>query len=135
MAPKLTFVSDFDIAVANADGTGKINLTRGITPDWGAQPATTVDCAAAPPLGAILGTAGIDIIKGTSGDGVIFARGGPDLVNGLGGDDTICGGAGIDALTGAAGDDVLDGGTGLDICVGGPGADTAVACGVSSSIP
>lgn len=58
----------------------------------------------------IHGTAGDNVIRGTSRADVIDAGGGNDVIRGLGGNDTICGGEGADDLRGNAGNDRLYGG-------------------------
>lgn len=80
----------------------------------------------------ILGTAGDDVLTGTSGADVIAGLGGNDRVNGRSGNDVICGGDGEDRLDGGSdhdtvhgmdGDDTLSGGSGKDTLDGGDGAD------------
>ena len=73
--------------------------------------------------GAIIGTAGRDIIRGTAGDDVIFAGRGNDIVCGAGGNDKIFGQAGWDILIGNDGNDILHGGFGNDRAFGGNGDD------------
>jgi hypothetical protein len=99
----------------------------------------------------IIGTAGNDELRGTSGRDIIAAGKGSDVVWGFGGSDLIClgegndlavGGAGIDRIYGDPGNDVaqgglhrdrlhgggghdqLFGGEGGDVLIGGPGADS-----------
>lgn len=90
----------------------------------------------------IIGSAGDDDLRGTSGRDVIAAGMGDDVVYGNGGSDLIClgegndytlGGPGGDVIRGAAGDDRmlgsggndrLHGGGGRDLLVGGLGTDT-----------
>lgn len=80
------------------------------------------------------GTAGRDVILGTSNGTRICAFGGNDYVNGRGGDDFLGGGWGHDTLVGGEGKDVLRGrrgddrlvaidGRGGDELYGGPGFD------------
>lgn len=71
----------------------------------------------------ILGTAGNDNLKGTSGNDLIFGFEGNDKIDGGGGDDCIVGGAGNDKLSGGSGNDVLIGGAGNDELDGGSGND------------
>ncbi|HVL63924.1 MAG TPA: Ig-like domain-containing protein [Actinomycetota bacterium] len=66
-------------------------------------------------VGAILGTAGNDILVGTDGD---------DVICGFEGDDTLRGNAGNDILLGQAGNDTIEGGDGQDTARGGAGADS-----------
>lgn len=83
-----------------------------------------VDCSAAPPVGAIVGTGAGEIINGTGADDVIFGLGGGDSIDGKGGADVVCGGAGGDYIQGGGGDDVLEGGAGGDLILGQGGDDT-----------
>jgi Ca2+-binding RTX toxin-like protein len=69
------------------------------------------------------GTAGPDLIIGTTGDDVIAAGDGNDVILGNGGNDLICGGAGNDALMGSRGKDILLGGDGSDWLFGARGDD------------
>lgn len=61
------------------------------------------------------GTAGADLLDGTSGN---------DFIEALGGDDTVNGNDGHDFIRGGDGDDVLNGGNGNDSLVAGDGDDT-----------
>ena len=88
------------------------------------------DDVAAPPIN---GTAGNNILIGTSRGDTINGLAGNDSLYGRDGDDTLNGGAGNDRLYGDAGSDTLDGGIGndrlyideLDQVDGGAGRDTA----------
>ncbi len=66
---------------------------------------------------SLVGTSGVDTIKGLDGTDTLF---------GLGGSDTLIGGAGADRLVGGGGNDTLNGGGGGDSMVGGTGRDTFV---------
>jgi Ca2+-binding RTX toxin-like protein len=88
------------------------------------------------------GTAGIDVVRGSTSSDTIAGGAGADTLNGAAGDDNIDGGAdsdllygevgndtlsgglGNDSLDGAAGNDTLDGGSGNDTLVGGTGNNT-----------
>ncbi|MGH9222640.1 MAG: hypothetical protein ACRD2W_02285 [Acidimicrobiales bacterium] len=87
-------------------------------------PADPCVLTTAPPVGAIIGTAGNDDLLGTTGDDVIFGEAGNDRLFGGLGNDTLCGGEGADELAGREGDDRLDGGPGNDKLAGGTGNDT-----------
>jgi Ca2+-binding RTX toxin-like protein len=69
--------------------------------------------------GTINGTAGNDLILGTSGSNTINGNEGADCILGGGGDDTI---------NGNDGNDVIDGGSGSDACDGGLGINTLTGC-------
>ena len=72
------------------------------------QPASAQeeDPCANPP-GAIVGTAGNDVLRGTPGPDVIVAGDGNDVILGLGGDDFICAGLGNDKVITGDGNDVV----------------------------
>jgi len=59
-----------------------------------------------------------------SGSGVFNDNGRPHLVLGSAGVDTIRGQGGSDCILGGAGNDSLRGDGGIDVCIGGPGTDT-----------
>jgi hypothetical protein len=72
----------------------------------------------------IKGTAGPDLLVGTSGNDVIYGLGGADRIDGGGGHDVIYGGNGPDRLSGGRGNDVLVGGWDRDVLRGNAGNDT-----------
>lgn len=72
----------------------------------------------------ITGTAGADVLRGTSGDDVICGLGGNDVLYGAGDDDVIIGGDGADVIYGGDGNDQLLGGDDVDVIFGGNGDDT-----------
>jgi len=72
----------------------------------------------------IAGTAGDDVITGTSRKDVIVTYDGNDLVYGGGGGDLICTGAGADRAYGQDGNDTVIAGGGPDLANGGKGGDT-----------
>jgi VCBS repeat-containing protein len=97
-----------------SDGTSDSNVaTVTITVQAG--------CAGLP--ATIVGTAGNDVLRGTSGRDVIVGLGGDDEIDGGSESDTICGGSGADELIGGSGADVLRGGSGNDELDGGSGND------------
>lgn len=63
-------------------------------------------------VATIVGTAGDDVLTGTSHADVIAGLGGDDDIKGGDGDDVICGGNGSDDLVGGRGADGINGGTG-----------------------
>jgi Ca2+-binding RTX toxin-like protein len=79
--------------------------------------------AAGPPEGAIYGTSGNDVLRGTALDDYLVGNRGNDVLVGRGGDDSLFG----DTVTFGEGDltgkDVLVGGAGSDFLNGGPGDD------------
>lgn len=75
-------------------------------------------------MATINGTAGNDVMTGTTVDDVIDGGAGNDRINGGAGNDVLIGGDGIDTLTGDAGNDTLHGGNGNDGFFGGGGNDT-----------
>lgn len=81
-------------------------------------------CAGPPPPGAIVGTAGQDLLIGTAGNDIIFGLAGNDDIRGEGGNDILCGNDGNDRLQGGDGDDGLAGGNGNDALFGGAGNDS-----------
>jgi Ca2+-binding RTX toxin-like protein len=74
-------------------------------------------------MATINGTAGNDVITGTTASDEINGGNGNDRINGGAGDDVIYGGEGNDTLTGDAGNDTLYGGNGNDGFFGGGGND------------
>jgi Ca2+-binding RTX toxin-like protein len=101
------------------DNTQAYELT--LTVD--AAPVITCDCNAP---GAILGTAGDDVLTGTSGDDIICGFEGNDVLIGYEGNDCLNGGSGHDDLRGGNGNDILLGWAGNDILRGGNGRDTLI---------
>lgn len=93
----------------------------------GAVAALTTLCCALLALGAgsvsakaprctILGTDGVDELRGGPGPDVICGRGGADSLKGGKGRDILRGGSGADRLAGGPGNDILLGGVGRDTC-------------------
>jgi Ca2+-binding RTX toxin-like protein len=74
-----------------------------------------------------LGTAGIDVIVGSTIDDLIFAFAGNDSVRGGLGNDYLYGGDGNDTVFGDAGNDRVDGEIGDDTLYGGDGNDIIFA--------
>lgn len=63
---------------------------------------------------------GSGTFNGTAGNDLILGSSGADTIDGLGGDDCILGDSGDDVITGG------DGGT--DVCIGGTGNDNFTTC-------
>jgi Ca2+-binding RTX toxin-like protein len=74
----------------------------------------------------LVGSAGADMLRGSSFDNDLRGQAGADTINGGGGNDTLLGGAGDDVLEGAQGNDQMLGGQGHDNLRGGRGSDTLV---------
>ena len=72
------------------------------------------------------GTAGNDIIEGTSSADILYAGAGNDVINAQGGSDELYGGSDDDTLNGGDGNDRLVGGTGNDLLKGNNNNDTYV---------
>ncbi len=120
----------------NADQTATETFTYTVVDSAGAQATTTVTVTIiganepviyvnppAPPAGAIVGTAGDDILNGTAAADIIYGQLGDDEIDGGGGNDTIFGGGDRDTLNGGVGNDILSGGADSDDLIGGAGAD------------
>jgi thermitase len=71
----------------------------------------------------VFGTAGNDLLEGTTAGEVICGFGGADVILGGGGKDVLLGGRGSDRLFGGGGADLLKGGGGNDELRGGRGGD------------
>jgi Ca2+-binding RTX toxin-like protein len=89
----------------------------------GAAPANCLGEALTEPVGTLVGTAGRDVLLGTSADESMQGLGGNDVLCGGGGGDSLYGGAGVDNLAGGDGDDRLYGQGGCDHLKGGTGND------------
>jgi RTX calcium-binding nonapeptide repeat (4 copies) len=121
-------------ATAPAQGITNTNapgmFTTAVTGADRAGHRTTVQCSyhvVVPTCNGLaptrVGTAGNDVINGTTGDDVIVGLGGADTINGLAGDDVVCGGDGPDLVYGGDGKDWIDGGASPDDLNGGKGDD------------
>jgi Ca2+-binding RTX toxin-like protein len=71
----------------------------------------------------LVGTSSGEAINGGDGDDLIFGNEGNDTLSGGDGDDELYGGSGDDILYGGAGDDTFDGQGGLSVINGGDGHD------------
>ncbi|MBI3331713.1 DUF4215 domain-containing protein [Candidatus Peregrinibacteria bacterium] len=71
-----------------------------------------------------VGTSGVDLMEGTTGNDVIVALGGIDTIHGNGGNDTVCAGDGNDVVVTGSGNDWVDGGNQNDNIDVGDGHDT-----------
>ena len=81
------------------------------------------------------GTAGDDLMGGSSGTDDFYGAAGNDTISGYDGDDILGGGEGNDYILGGPGDDILSGDTDSDYLDGGPGSDRIVGSerGVTNS--
>jgi Ca2+-binding RTX toxin-like protein len=103
----------------------------------GAAPAEDEEPRCHGRIATIVGSNGVDNIRGTSGRDVIWAGPGDDRVHASLGNDLVCGGSGADLLHGGRGNDTADGGggdrdqvigdLGDDELMGGPGEYDEVA--------
>lgn len=71
---------------------------------------------------------GIIVTNLITGTGTITGTAGNDLILGSSDADTIDGAGGNDCILGGGGDDQIAGGDGNDICLGGLGTDGFIAC-------
>lgn len=118
-----------------ADGAGATSTATVIITILGAnEPAVYIN-PPTPGPGAVVGTAGDDVMNSTSAAETLFGENGDDEIYGNGGADTIYGGAGDDQLEGGDGNDVLSGGGGRDDLTGDAGADLFRYYLVSESTP
>ena len=72
--------------------------------------------------------ASITVSTVVTGSGTINGTAGNDLILGSSNLDTIGDLAGDDCILGGDGDDVITGGLGSDVCLGGPGNDIFLSC-------
>jgi Ca2+-binding RTX toxin-like protein len=103
-------------------GFDNVVVSGATTTVYDFEPAPVTPCRVLPTPGRV-GTAGNDVVQGTSAAERIDLLGGNDVADGAGGDDCILGGAGNDVLKGGAGADEIAGGAGNDTVDGGAGAD------------
>jgi uncharacterized repeat protein (TIGR01451 family) len=112
-----TVASPDDTNGANNSATAATTVVKATPP--GKQKKVRPSCATP----TIAGTAGDDVITGTSRGDVIVTYTGNDLVYGGGGGDLICSGAGADRVFSQDGGDTVIGGGGPDRLVGGKSGD------------
>jgi uncharacterized repeat protein (TIGR01451 family) len=110
-----TVASGDDTNGANNSATATTTVTK-----KGKQPKGQLSCGAP----TISGTAGDDVITGTSRKDAIATFGGNDVVYGGGGGDLICTDGGADRAFGQDGNDTVIAGSGADLANGGKGGDT-----------
>jgi uncharacterized repeat protein (TIGR01451 family) len=104
-----------DIVLANNSATATTTVTK----KGGKQPKGQLSCGAP----TISGTAGDDVITGTSRKDAIVTFTGNDVVFGGGGGDLICTAGGADRAFGQDGNDTVIAGGGPDLANGGKGGD------------
>jgi uncharacterized repeat protein (TIGR01451 family) len=115
-----TVTSPEDVVLQNNSATATTTVTKPpAKPKKPKKPKGTPSCAAP----SIAGTAGDDVITGTSHGDVIVTFGGNDRVFAGGGGDLICTGGGADFVFADRGGDTVIGGSGPDRLVGGDGGD------------
>jgi uncharacterized repeat protein (TIGR01451 family) len=112
-----TVASPDDNTPANNSATAATTVSK---PAKAKKPKKGQPSCAAP---TIAGTAGNDLINGTSRGDVIVTFGGNDQVFAGGGGDLICSGAGADLVSGQDGGDTIIGGGGADRLIGGKSGD------------
>jgi uncharacterized repeat protein (TIGR01451 family) len=110
----LTFADDTN--AANNQDTEATTVSKPTKPK---RPKGRASCATP----TIVGTAGDDVISGTSHGDVIVTYTGNDQVFAGGGGDLICTGGGADFVFGDTGKDTVIGGSGPDRLVGGDSSD------------
>jgi Ca2+-binding RTX toxin-like protein len=110
----------FNVWTMNVDGSGQEQLVgeQSDKPAYGSLPMRCHGRWA-----TIVGTAGGDDLRGSTGSDVIVGRGGNDTIDGGRGNDMVCGGGGTDTVHGDLGADHLYGGNGADQLYGDPGPD------------
>ena len=126
---------------------GTVETTYTVLDGWGigvgADLTVTVDGGC-----TITGTAGVELIEGTSGNDVICVPDRDDhrafhIIDAKGGDDTILGGAGVewvyggdgaDTIYGNGGDDRIVAGAGIDTIRGGPGVDEVLSVDLADAV-
>ncbi len=110
---------------AGIAGGSSISMTlAGLGGAEGADAAAVDGTTGAGAIGSVIGgSAGDDVIRGTSGNDVLSGGPGNDVIYGYAGDDLLDGGSGNDRLFGGAGNDILLGGAGNDKLHGGSGDD------------
>ncbi len=120
----------------NAGQSATETFTYTMVDSFGAQSTATVTITVvganepvdyvnppAPSAGAIVGTAGNDIIVTAAAADIIYGMGGDDDITSSAGADTIFGGAGRDTINAGDGNDIINGGSDRDDLTGGAGAD------------
>ena len=110
-----TVGSPEDAVLSNNSATATTTVTR----KAGKQPKGQASCA----VPTIAGTAGDDLITGTTRGDVIVTYSGNDQVFAGGGGDLICSGAGADRVSGQDGGDTVIAGGGPDTAGGGKSGD------------
>ena len=119
--------------VPEGDAGHALTCTVTATGGGGSTAATSaaVTVVQQPPTGplpgpcanAAVGTAGVDVMRGTDFGDLLFGLAGGDRLLGLVGSDCLVGGPGRDRLAGGDGPDELDGGKSADRLHGGHGRD------------
>jgi uncharacterized repeat protein (TIGR01451 family) len=108
--------SDDDAVLGNNSDTATTTVNK---PGKGPNKPAQASCATP----TVVGTAGDDVITGTSAGDVIVTYAGNDQVFAGGGGDLICSGAGADSVFGQDGGDTVIAGGGPDLANGGKSGD------------
>jgi uncharacterized repeat protein (TIGR01451 family) len=116
LSNKATVASPDDTTTMNNSATAKTTVNK---PGKAPQNQGKASCATP----TMVGTAGDDVITGTSSGDVIVTYEGNDQVFGGGGGDLICSGAGADEVFGQDGGDTVIAGGGPDLANGGKSGD------------
>jgi Ca2+-binding RTX toxin-like protein len=123
---RIVFVDEGDVWTMAADGVGARRVTETppveFSPAW--QPAEAAVQAAGTAPCAITGTAGDDVLVGTSGVDAFVDSAGNDTIRALDGDDVVLDGPGDDVIIGGDDDDAVSLREGRNRVDGGPGDDT-----------
>lgn len=107
--------------ISFAGGSGvTVNLSRGRSSGQGPDRISGVENA--------IGSAGSDILRGSSKRNRLVGGEGRDRLYGLAKADVLRGGGGRDKLFGGDGDDTLSGGPNIDTCHQGPGSGGKASC-------
>ncbi len=88
-----------NLAISQQGADAVITLENGQTLTLSNVTASTLTAASFGESGALIGTAGDDILTGTSGNDTMQGLDGNDIITGRAGADTLDGGAGVDTLS------------------------------------
>ncbi|MCH9764591.1 MAG: hypothetical protein K0U34_01175 [Alphaproteobacteria bacterium] len=109
----------YDTLDMSEAGRAVVDLNAGTASGLGTDTVSNIE--------AVIGSAGNDVLRGSTGDNTVVGGVGNDRIDGRGGDDHLDGGDGRDRLNGGSGNDVLSDGAGNDRVNGGNGNDVVIA--------